>query len=232
MIYYSVIMPQRNAAAEVERRLEDLYGVLSALGKPFEILCVDDGSSAANRGRLKALLDGHACLRLLLVDCAAGLGPALGAGIAAAQGEVIVALEAGGRYPAREITKLIRRLSRADAVFGCRRLKASRRTWRRLAQLPRRLLFRQTVRDPDCLFWAARHEAVAGIPLARGMQRYLPGLISQRGFRVGELHVDHRPDAPPATSRDAWPNPRDLFAAWRLRRRQKPVVATEISAHP
>lgn len=216
MIHYSVIMPQRNAATEVERRLGELGGVLAALGKPFEILCIDDGSTAENRQRLKALLDDHPCLRLLLLDRAGGLSAALSEGIAAVRGEIAIALEAGGQFPAAEIDKLIGRLARADAVFGCRRLSTPRRAWRRLTQLPWSLLHGQTVRDADCLFWAARHEAVAGLALARGTYRHLPGLIAQRGFRVGEIHVEHCESAPRTISREPWPRPRDLLAAWRL----------------
>lgn len=229
MIQYTVIIPHREAADAVERRLGELCGVLAALGKPHEIICVDDGSSAGQRTRLKELLAGFPGMRLLFLDRPAGISAALSAGIAAARGETLIVLDAGDRYPAAEIVKLVRRLSRADAVFGCRRLSALRRTLRRLAQLPRRALFGNSIRDPDCLFWAARQEAVAGLTLVRGMHRYLPGMISKRGFRVGEIHVDHRPGAGRAFTRDAWPNPGDLLAAWWLRRRQAPYSAMEIS---
>jgi dolichol-phosphate mannosyltransferase len=229
MIHYSVIMPQRNAATEVERRLGELGAVLAVLAKPYEIICVDDGSNAENRQRLKALLDDHPCLRLLLIDRAAGLSKALSQGIAAARGEIAVVLEAGGQFPAAEIEKLVGRMARADAVFACRRLSAPRRAWRRLAQFPRRLLHAQPVRDADCLFWAARREAVAGLTLARGMHRHLPGLIARRGFRVGEIHVDHQESAPRTISREPWPSPRDLLAAWRLWR-PSPCAAREVVA--
>lgn len=228
MVHYSIIMPERNAAAEVERRLGELYAALAELGKPYEILCVDDGSTAEHRQRLKALLDAHPCLRLLLIERPLGLSAALGAGIAAARGEVAIAVEAGGQYPAAEIARLIRRLARADAVFGCRRLTATRRTLRRLAQLPRRLLFGLAVRDPGCLFWAARHEAVAGLAIARGMHRHLPGLIARRGFRVGEIHVEHCAAAPETIPREPWPSPAAMLAAWRSRR-PAPCLATEIN---
>jgi glycosyltransferase involved in cell wall biosynthesis len=228
MIHYSVIMPQRNAADEVERRLGELCGVLAALGKPYEIVCVDDGSSPSHRKKLKELIDAFPGLRLLFLDSCAGVSAALTAGIAAARGEAIIVLEAGDLYPAKEVAKLIRRLSRADAVFGCRRLSPARRAFRRLAQAPRRLLFGDAIRDPDCMLWAARREAVTGLVLARGMYRYLPGMISRRGFRVGELHVDHQPAARRTATRDAWPNPGDLLAAWWLRQRQTPYTATEI----
>ena len=228
MIHYSIIMPQRDAADAVERRLAELCGILASLGKPHEIICVDDGSSVANRNQLKELLAAWPGLRLLFLDRPAGIDAALSAGIAAARGETVIVVESGDRYPLAELSRLVRRLSRADAVFGCRRLSAVRRTWRRIAQLPRRLLFGGAVRDPDCLFWAARHEAVAGLTLARGMHRYLPGMITRRGYRVGEIHVDHRPAARRATGRDVWPNPGDLLAAWWLRRRQAPYSAEEV----
>lgn len=229
MIHYSVLVPQRDAVPEVRRLLGELSPVLAGLGKPYEVLAIDDGSQRSSRQALRNLLAAYPSLRVLVIDRPAGMSAALCVGIAAARGEVLVAIEASGQYPAAEIERLVARLARVDAVFGCRRKSRAAKIARYLVQVPRWLLWGLEVRDPKCLFWAARHEAVEGLILAPGAYRLLSTLVSRRGYRVGELHVDHRPAARRARRRGVWSSPAELWAAWRPARRQ-PYRATEIFA--
>lgn len=229
MIHFSVVIPQRNAAQEIIRLLPELCGELDALAKPYEVLCVDDGSEADQRQALQGLLEQYDCLRVLSLDRSAGISAALCAGMAAARGEIVIALEASRQYPVSEISRLTQRLNRVDAVFGCRRAGKVARLVRRLLQWPRWVLLGVEARDPDCLLWAARQEALEGIHLARGMHRYLPMLVSRRGFRVGELHVDHRSQAQRPSWTEARRRPGDLLTAWFLRRRARPFAVRELS---
>ncbi len=82
------------------------------------------------------------------------------------------------------------------------------------------------MRDPECLVWAARREAVAGVELPCGMYRYLATLVAARGFRVGEITVP-TPGRSVALS-DGWPNPGDLLAAWWLKRRWRQYEHVEL----
>jgi dolichol-phosphate mannosyltransferase len=192
MVHYSIILPQRNAARHVARLRAELAPAMASLGKPYELICVDDGSDAAPRQQLGHLLDRHAELRLLTIDPAQGIGAAIAEGVRAARGETLIVMEASGQYAASDIPRLARRLTRVDAVFGCRRRPPPRRVVRRLAQVLGRLLLRGAVRDPECLFWAARREAVADLDLSRtGGQ--LPARVARLGYRIGELHVTHWP---------------------------------------
>lgn len=191
MVYYSIVLPQRNAARSVAALVSDLTPALATLGKPYEIICVDDGSQSAERHQLGHLLDRHAELRLVALDRQSGMGAAISEGVRAARGDTIVVMEPSGQYAAADIPRLVRRLARVDAVFGCRRRTPPGRVVRRLVQAFGRLLLRGAVRDPECLFWAARREALADVDLNH-TGGHVPARVARLGYRVGELHVAHR----------------------------------------
>ena len=110
----------------------------------------------------------------------AGASVALSAGIAAARGEIVLAIEAGEQHAAEHIPQLLYQLSRSDLVYVRPRLGGWRKFRHRLARIPRAPVFGLEVRQPERLFWAALCGAIAGISLGRGMLRYLPWLVVRR----------------------------------------------------
>ena len=193
MLQHTVLIPQRNAHSRVAALLPRLESVLDQMSQTYEVIVIDDGSPSPIQQPLRQLQAEHPCLRVLRLDRHAGSGAALTAGIAAARGQVVVALDPNGRYSLDDVPRLIQRLARADAVFGCRRAGPVARSLRALVQLPRRMSQKLLVRDPRCLFWAARHEALEGLELSGRRYRQLPELVARSGYRVGELHVDQLP---------------------------------------
>lgn len=228
MVRYSVIIPQRDRADELRRQLPALSAVLGDVGEPFEIVVVDDGSTAANLRLVEKLHAENHCLRLVHLDRNCGVSLALTAGIRAARGEIVVALEPGEAYPPTQIPSLVQWLERADLVLGRRRRMGFAKFWQRIARLPRWLLLGLDSHDPDCLLWAARREALAELVLEPGMARYLAALVARRGFRVCEKYVDHQ--GPLHRLDDAKPHPLDLLVAWWRSRRWREAAATELSA--
>jgi len=228
MVCYSVIIPQCERADEVRRQLPHLTAALESLGQPYEIIVVDDGSCAPSLRLLDKLLIEHHALRLVRLNERGGVSLALAAGVEAARGEVIIATEPGDYYPAAQIPELIKWLDRADFVSGRRRRLGWSKLRERLSRVPRGILLGLDSHDGDCLFWAARREALAEIHLMPGMARYLAGIVAHRGFRVCETYVEHgqgwhRLD-------DVRANPGDLLAAWWACRRWRPSARIELSA--
>ena len=228
-MHLTVLIPHREAAEEVERLAVVLARLLERRERPYEIVCVDDGSSIDHVRHLQRLRREISSLRLLRLDRPSGLSAALSAGIAAARGEVIVAFEASRQYVPEQIPWLIERLARADLVIGRRHRSRTAKLWHATLQLPRRWLLGLEVRDPDCLFWAARREAVAGLDMSPGMHRFLASLVTTRGFRVAEMHVDHQP-----AGSSAWNEPRcalgNLLAVWWHRRNFRSFTVEELGA--
>lgn len=216
---YSIVIPVQGRAAAVGQQIEEICAVFQQRRASHEVLCVLANGAAEGETPLPELLRRLPSLRVL-ESAARGTSAALAAGIAAAQGDVVVAIEAGQQYLPEQIPWLLERLARADFVMGRRQRPRLRKTWLALRLLPRQMLLGFDSRDPECLFWAARREAVHDIPLPPEMHRFLPSLVSMRGYRVGEIYVDHRRGnaAPWWESR---PRPGLLLSAWWRHRREQ-----------
>lgn len=244
MTHYSILVPQRDRAEEFARQLPALRAAMDRLRLPYEIICIDDGSAPLARQVLEHLLTEQPAMRLLMMDAPAGASVALSVGMAAAHGEIVIAIEAGQPYAAEQIPHLIARLSRLDLVYARRRLVGWPKFLHRVGRIPRAMLLGLDVRQPECLLWAARREAIAGIHLSPGMRRYLPWMVARRGFRVGDMYVDEAANASTAASRtadgttpstsrlpalpDGGRHPMDLLTAWWLCRRWRNDSCHEI----
>jgi dolichol-phosphate mannosyltransferase len=223
MIRHSVIIPQRDRGDDLLRQLPSLTAALTKLEQPFEIIVVDDGSQSATRRLLDKLVLDSSSMRVVQLDRPHGASVALSAGIRAARGQAIIAMAPGTAYSASQLGWLLVWLERGDLVVGRRRSSGIQKLYERIARVPRWLLLGLESHDPDCLFWAARREAVADIALSPGMARYLPALVARRGFRVCEAYVEHT--GPRRRLQDVRPNPGDLLAAWwHCRRWREPDV--------
>ena len=229
MIRYSILIPERDAGREIACQLPRSApcSIGSALRTKF---CA---STMVQAPRRKA-----SCSRCCPGSPRCGCGGSLlrralasrvSAGIAAARGEIVLAIKAGEQHAAEHIPQLLYQLSRSDLVYVRPRLGGWRKFRHRLTRIPRSLVFGLEVRQPERLFWAARREAIAGISLGRGMLRYLPWLVARRGFRVGDMVVEDTASGPPI--RDAWPNPWNLFAAWWACRRWSDNATGRIAVH-
>lgn len=225
----SAIIPHRGATDDLLRQAPRVAEGLRGLGRPFEIILVEDGPPNEDDAWRQALQVAVPGLRLLGLDRPSGLSAALSAGIAAARGEIIVAIEAGEQYRPEQIAWLVERLSRADLVCGRRQRPRWSKTWLAVAQLPRRLLLGLEARDPDCLFWAARREAVERLTLTAGMHRFVAPLVAARGYRVSEIYVDHR-EVPSSRNGGLPLAAGNLLCAWWQRRQMRPCEAREESA--
>jgi len=235
MIHYSVVVPLRDRGEEFRCQLPQLITAFNRLRFEYEIICVDDGSDLATQRLLQQLLAEHAAMRLLRMDEPAGASVALSAGMSAARGDIVIAIEAGHQGAAEQIPHLIARLSRLDLVYAKKRLAGWAKFRHRIGRIPRAILLGLEVRHPENLLWAARREAIAGIHLSPGMRRYLPWMVARRGFRVGDMYVDDSPSSErplsSVTTPDGSRHPMDLITAWWLCRRWRNDSYCEIEAN-
>jgi glycosyltransferase involved in cell wall biosynthesis len=117
----SVVLPIFEEAA----LLEDLFGRIERTLRqeriPFEIVAVDDGSSAKTQEVLRSLR-GRRGSRVVVVRHLAnkGNGAALRSGIRVARGEVVVTMDADGQHAPEDIPTLLRAIPPFDLAIGAR----------------------------------------------------------------------------------------------------------------
>jgi glycosyltransferase involved in cell wall biosynthesis len=111
----SVLIPACNEEQSVRQTVEEIHETLVALGKPFEIVVIDDGSTDGTAEKAS-----EAKCRLVQHSLNRGYGASLKTGAAEARFDVLVMTDADGTYPNKEIPRLLEALEEVDMVVGAR----------------------------------------------------------------------------------------------------------------
>jgi glycosyltransferase involved in cell wall biosynthesis len=197
----SIVVPVHDEEPGVEQLCGELERTLDPLGESWEAIFVDDGSDDGTFGALARLHETRPNLRAVRLRRNFGKSTALAAGIAQAEGDVIVTIDGDLQDDPAEIPALLLKLEEGfDLVTGWRKTRRDprgRRVSSRLFNLLTALFSGLWLHDVNCGLKAFRTPTLRGLPLHGGAQlhRFLPVLAHQRGYRVTEVPVNHRPRA-------------------------------------
>ena len=195
----SVVVPVFNEEANVAALAQKLHDALSAIGRPYEILLVDDGSRDASWARLKEAAARHPHFRLIRFRRNFGQTAAMSAGIDAAKNDVVVTLDADLQNDPADIPLLLAEMEKNDCavVSGWRKDRKDPFLNRRLpSMLANGLISTITgvkLHDYGCTLKAYRREVLQGIRLYGEMHRFIPALCSWVGGDIAEVVVTHHP---------------------------------------
>jgi glycosyltransferase involved in cell wall biosynthesis len=193
----SVVLPVYNEVGNLERVLAESTAALESLGRSFEILVVDDGSSDGSRRLLERWVEGEPRGRLILFARNYGQAAALDAGLARVRGEIVVTLDADGQNDPGDIGQMLAELERGvDLVTGWRRDRQDRLLSRRLPSRVANLLIcgalRLPIHDLGCTLRVYRGPVARRLHLQPGLHRFIVPLAAAGGARVSEVEVHHR----------------------------------------
>jgi dolichol-phosphate mannosyltransferase len=191
----SAVIPVFNEVESLPQLLAELDPVLTSIGRSYEILLVDDGSTDGSGAWIEARARQDPSVRGVLLEANVGQSGALAAGFRHARGGIVVTLDADGQNDPASIPALLAALENADVVSGVRTSRADawhRRVSSKVANAVRRAAIGDSITDVGCSLKAYRREALEGIPLFTGAHRFLPALCEFRGARVIEMPVRHR----------------------------------------
>jgi glycosyltransferase involved in cell wall biosynthesis len=192
-IRYSAVIPVHNEAGNLASLDKELKHALSALGKPFEIIYVNDGSTDASLNELKALKG----VTILNMNRCYGQATALDAGFKVAQGDIIISLDGDGQNDPADIVKLLTKMEaeQLDVVTGWRKVRSDKKGIRVLTQIGRavrRALISDPVHDTGCTLRVYTREAAQSLDIGGEMHRYILALLRWKGFTIGEVVVNDR----------------------------------------
>jgi dolichol-phosphate mannosyltransferase len=194
--FLSLVIPAYNEQENVPTLLQRVEAALKLLGKPFEVLIVDDGSSDATPGMLDEAMTRLPWLRVLRMEKNAGQSAAFDAGFKAARGQVIATIDADLQNDPEEIPRLVPMLDQADMINGWRQKRQDskfRLLQTRIANRIRNWLSDETINDSASSLKVYKRQCLEGLQLYTGMHRFMPTLVKMRGFTVIEVPVKHSP---------------------------------------
>lgn len=191
----SVLLPAFDEAENLVELVPAIVEVLGGLGRTWEVLVVDDGSTDGTRSAVLGLgIEGVRCVRLRRNS---GKSAALSVGLDRARGEVVVLMDADGQDDPAELPRLLGALDDgADLVTGRRVVRNDRFVKRHTSRL-----FNAVTRwftgvrgsDFNSGYKAMTTEVGANLELYGELHRYIPVLAAWQGFTVTEVDVAHHP---------------------------------------
>ena len=192
---YSVIIPIHNEEANIQALVEEIEPVMEQLNKPWELLCIDDGSTDSSLLILQTLCATRPYMRIIRFTRNFGQSSAFAAGFKHSKGELIITLDGDRQNDPKDIPKLITAASNADLVVGWRVNRKD--TWQKritskISNTIRSRFCKDGVHDTGCSLKVYRKSALDQIKMYKGMHRFLPALFKIEGFKVEELPVSHR----------------------------------------
>lgn len=194
--FLSLVVPCYNEQENIPTLLQRVEASLRLLGRPYEVLMVDDGSSDASPHLLAEAKATRPWLRVIRLVKNAGQSAAFEAGFEAARGELIATIDADLQNDPEEIPRLVPLLGEYDMITGWRkdRQDTSFRKWQsRQANRIRNWISQETVNDSASSLKLYRAHCVKGMKLWKGAHRFFPTLVKMRGYTCLEVPVKHSP---------------------------------------
>lgn len=189
----SIVVPLFNEEGNVKELHRKIAEACQKIGRPFEIIFVDDGSTD---GTVKDA-EGLSPLKLIKFRKNFGQTAAFDAGFKNATGEIIITMDGDLQNDPNDIPLLLAKLEEGyDVVSGWRFQRKDslmKHLSSRAANLLRKILIKDTIHDSGCSLKAYKAECFQDLDLFGEMHRFIPALLELQGFNVGEVKVSHHP---------------------------------------
>lgn len=194
--YLSIVVPVYNEADNLVNLHSRLTSVLDKVGKPYEIILVNDGSRDATPSILNDLFNktpDH--LRVVHFNGNFGQHMAIMAGFERVRGEIIITLDADLQNPPEEIPKLVQAIETGHDYVGSIR-KNRQDTWfrRHASRLNNSIRARITgivMTDQGCMLRAYKRHIIDAVVSSKESSIYIPALAYSYASHPTEIEVEH-----------------------------------------
>ncbi|GBE16856.1 undecaprenyl-phosphate 4-deoxy-4-formamido-L-arabinose transferase [bacterium BMS3Abin15] len=192
-LYLSVVVPLYNEEGNVKELHKRIAEACQKIGRSFEIIFVDDGSSDNTVRETGDLTP----LKLIKFRKNFGQTAAFDVGIKQARGEIVVTMDGDLQNDPADISLLLDKMNEGyDIVSGWRWQRKDsllKKIFSRGANLLRKVLVKDNIHDSGCSLKAYKRNCFEDIDLFGEMHRFIPAILQLQGFKVGEVKVSHHP---------------------------------------
>lgn len=189
----SVVVPIFNEEGNVRELHSEIVDICESNGFDYEIIFVNDGSTDATDLVCRELYP----LTYIQFRRNFGQTAAMDAGIKAAKKDLIITLDGDRQNDPKDIPMMIDYMinNGLDVVSGWRKNrkdKLLKRFTSRGANFLRWVLIKDGIHDSGCSLKVYKKECFDNINLYGEQHRFIPAILEIKGFRVGEVVVNHR----------------------------------------
>jgi glycosyltransferase involved in cell wall biosynthesis len=195
---YSVVVPLYNEQENVPQLYVKIIDVMDAVGEPYEIVFIDDGSKDGTFRQLSEIARDDE--RVVVVQLRRNFGQtaALKAGFDHSRGEIIISMDGDLQHDPAEIPLFIEKMQEGyDIVSGWRVERTDHWLMRRFPSMVANWIMaklsRVELHDFGTTFKAYRREILSEIHLYGELHRFIPALASWAGASVAEVPITNVP---------------------------------------
>lgn len=193
----SVVISLLNEKDSLDELYQKLTSALAELGRSYEVIFVDDGSTDGSFEVLEDLHRKDNNVHVIQFRRNYGKAAALAQGFQEATGRIIITMDADLQDSPGEIPKLIAEIEKGfDLVSGWkfhRRDPLSKTIPSRIFNRVTSLITGIKIHDFNCGLKAYRQQVTRDCMVYGELHRYLPVLAHWQGYRVGEVRIEHHP---------------------------------------
>ena len=192
---FSIVIPVYNEEDSLVELVDRIHQATQSLGKPFEIVFVNDGSTDKSQQVIEALSSQYSYIYFITFRKNFGKSAALNAGFKHVQYNIIFTMDADLQDDPVEIPRFLAEIENGyDLVTGWKenRLDPKEKT------IPSKLFNAMTskmsglkLNDYNCGFKCYKKEVLDEIDLYGELHRFVPFLAHKKGFKVKEIPVLH-----------------------------------------
>ncbi len=192
----TIVVPVYNEEQNLPNLLAEIKAAADSLGRTWEALFIDDGSTDASLEVIRGLAAEHPELRYLAFAQNRGQSAAFCAGFYAATHPIIITMDADLQNDPADIPAMLKLYEQGyDLVIGWRAKRKDsfmKRVASRVGNKVRRWFTRDTVHDTGCSLKIMNADMLRRLPHFKNMHRFLPPLLAAQGARIAEIKVNHR----------------------------------------
>lgn len=193
----SAVIPIFNEQESLDKFYPRLKNALSKIDKNHEIIFIDDGSTDSSLDILKKLNVEDKSIKVYSFRKNQGKSEALTYGFRVASGDYVVTLDADLQDRPEEIENLLTKSKEGfDLVSGWRKNRKDSIHMKLPSKLFNFLMsafWGVHLHDYNCGLKLYKKDAAKSLSLYGGMHRFIPLLVSEKGFEVTEIPVVHDP---------------------------------------
>ena len=197
--FVSVLIPCLNEESSLRSLAERLKNTLEGLPNThWEAIFINDGSTDETGAIIDQLSQEFSWVKAYHHSTTKGKSAAIMNGFYHSEGDVLILLDADLQFFPEDIPIILSEMSQKgiDIVNGWRKERKdpfSRRAASRLFNSFASTLFGLKVHDYNCGIKGLRREVLESFRLRKGYHRYILALAKHRGYRIGEVVVQHAP---------------------------------------